>query len=155
MDFRTMMIAPALVLAVPAHAAADHHETGRSFEATLQSHLDAVTNRDLDAYIGTITTGGDLTIIFPGGEIIRTRDEAIAFHTEWFAAPGWTMTFEVDRIVESHHMAVASLRATYTDGAGPRVNWLTLVFEEQDGEWRLVFDQNTRDATWEPEGEAE
>jgi len=151
MSIRITMFATAFVLATTGLAIADHHQTERSFEASLQAHMDAVTNRDLDAYIDTITTGEDLTIIFPGGEIMRTRDEAIAFHTEWFATPGWTMTFEVDRIVESHHMAVASLRATYTDEAGPRVNWLTLVFEEQAGEWRLVFDQNTRDTTWSPE----
>lgn len=157
MFMRSAILATTAALAVTASAFADHHETSGfdTFESALAAHIEAVTNRDIDVYVASITTGENLTIIFPGGEIMRSRDEAIEFHTEWFATPGWTMTFEIDHLIETENMGVASLRATYTDDGGPRVNWLTLVFEEQDGDWRLVFDQNTRNPPREPEGEAE
>ncbi len=115
-------------------------------QGTIQAHLDAIQNRDLDTLLDTITTGERLTLIFPDGTLYETRAEYVAFHKEWFADPNWTMTFEPIRTVESPGLATVLLRTTYEDDgpASRRQGFLALTFADGGDGWRLVMDQNTR-----------
>lgn len=126
-------------------------ETGPTprLQATIQTHLDAIQNRDLDALLETVTTAERLTLIFPDGTLTETRAEYVAFHEEWFADPAWTMTFEPVRTVESPGLATVLVRTTYEDD-GPssrRHAFLALTFADAGDGWRLVLDQNTRIAS--------
>ena len=117
-----------------------------ALQATIQDHLDAIQNRDLDALLETVTTGERLTLIFPDGTLYETRAEYVAFHQEWFADEGWTMTFEPVRTVESPGLATVLVRTTYEDDgpASRRYGYLALTFADGGDGWRLVMDQNTR-----------
>lgn len=76
--------------------------------------------------------------------MLRSRQEYIDFHRDWFADDGWTMELEPVSTTIRNGLGVALLRYTYTDDQPPRDALLALTFAvEQDG-WRLVFDQNTR-----------
>lgn len=114
------------------------------FQRTLTAHIDAIRKRDLDALINTITAGDNLTLVFPNGTTTYTRQEYVDFHRKWFAEPGWTMQMEPVSLQTSNELHVALMRTTYTDAAGPRHGLLALTFAREQGQWRLVFDQNTR-----------
>jgi hypothetical protein len=47
-------------------------------------------------------------------------------------------------LLERNEQRVALMRTTYTDAAGSRQGLLALTFAREQGQWRLVFDQNTR-----------
>ena len=115
-------------------------------EATIDAHLAAIQNRDLDALLDTVTRGERLTLIFPDGTLFETREQYVAFHQEWFSDPDWTMTFEPIRTVESPGLATVLLRTTYEDDgpASRRQAFLSLTFADGGDGWRLVLDQNTR-----------
>lgn len=115
------------------------------FGTALANHFDAITSRDLAAYEKTITKGDALPVIFPGGSMVMTKEEVLAFHEDWFADPDWIMEAEVIKTYVSGNLAVATTKYKYRDTANgePRSRVLGLVFELQDGEWRLVHDQNT------------
>jgi ketosteroid isomerase-like protein len=115
-----------------------------AFQETLTAHVNAVRNRDLDALIKTITAGDNLTLIFPNGKTTHTRQAYIDFHREWFAEQGWTMQMEPVSVQSSDELRVALMRTTYTDASGSRQGLLALTFAREQGQWRLVFDQNTR-----------
>lgn len=114
------------------------------FQRTLSAHIDAVRKRDLDALINTITAGDKLTLIFPNGKTSETRQAYVDFHKEWFAEPGWTMQMEPISTLVRNDLGMALMRTTYTDAAGSREGLLALTFAREQGQWRLVFDQNTR-----------
>jgi ketosteroid isomerase-like protein len=128
-----MVLSPGLVLP----------EDTPSFDTALQAHFDAIQSRDLDAFKATVTQEPELTLIFPDGEILTTREAVIDLHREWFADKGWTWDPEVVATTVGSDLAYALVRYTYTDDSAQRQNWLSLVFRLEDGVWRLVRDQNT------------
>jgi len=117
-----------------------------SFEAALSRHLNAITERDIDTFLSTLTQDEALTVIFPSGDAVTTRADVEALHRDWFADPDWRMEIEPVRVVETDAMALALVRTSYRDtpDGEPRFAYLTLTFRLEDGAWRLVHDQNTR-----------
>jgi len=136
--------------AVAAHgdAPAARHEgptaSDPQFEATLEAHFDAIQHRDFDALMRTVTTDARLTLVFPDGTLLATTKEYADFHREWFADTGWKMSFSPISTRVLGDLAIGVVRTTYTDAKGPRDAILSLVFAREDGQWRLVHDQNTR-----------
>jgi hypothetical protein len=116
------------------------------FSSALNTHLAAITSRDLDGFTATLTDRPDLRVIFPNGELVGTTQEVIAFHKEWFADDQWVMEPVVETVIEGSDMSAALIRYDYRDtpDGTPRSTWLILIFQLENGEWRLVHDQNTR-----------
>ncbi len=99
--------------------------------------------------MATVTAGETLLTVLPNGKKLDGRQAYRDLHADWFADPTWRMQLEeVHRQVRSD-TAVVLLRYGYwrreADGreALARNAWLTLVFAREDGQWRLVYDQNT------------
>ncbi len=144
------MRAAAMALSLQLLAAGGAVAQGRqSLDEALADHVRAVQTRDPAALERTITAGERLELIFPDGRRSTTRAEYLAFHREWFAQPGWTMSIRPISRVERGELAVVTARTRYEERSGPRLsawseNWLTLTFAREPGGWRLVHDQNTR-----------
>ena len=141
-----LTLALALVLAACADPAPPPPPgpTAADLTATVDAHAGAIDARDLDALMATVTDGDSLTLIFPDGTTLLTRDQYRDFHVGWFADSSWTMAMQPVSQTVRDGLGVALLRTTYTDAAGPRDAMLALTFAPEDGAWRLVFDQNTR-----------
>lgn len=116
----------------------------QSFREVAGVHIDAIKSRNLDGLLATITEGEELTLIFPNGSTLYTRQEYIDFHIAWFADENWTMEIEPISYTVRGDYAVVLTRTTYTDDAGSRQAMLAMSFSQENGTWRLVFDQNTR-----------
>lgn len=143
-----LFAAASLLLVVPGCATLPRGASPSSFEAAVERNLAAVSKRDYDALAHTITSGDRLLLIFPDGRITFTRAEYLSFHREWFADTSWTMKFERIAADVSGSYGHALYRTTYDgDGSGPgqpRSSYLTLGFRLEEGQWRLLHDQNTR-----------
>jgi ketosteroid isomerase-like protein len=116
------------------------------FATALQQHLDAIRQRDLDAFMATI--GPDPTLILPTGVRISGRDTLREFHAVWFSDPDWTIGFEPLKAYETAEMAMALLDVDYSDidAQGQPFEkhyYLCLVFVRQGDTWLLTHDQNT------------
>ncbi|MFC2952138.1 YybH family protein [Marinicaulis aureus] len=128
-------------------AACGAAETTRpDFRTALDAHLAAIAAKDFDAYKPTVTSGEDLHLIFPDGSVIETTQGVFDFHEEWFADSNWRMDPDVVKVMEGEDMAAALLKYDYRDTpeGDPRASWLILVFGLENGQWRLIHDQNTR-----------
>jgi ketosteroid isomerase-like protein len=117
--------------------------------AAVEAHLAAVSARDMDALLPTLTAGESLVMIAPNGRKFDTRQQYIDFHRQWFAGnDGGTLEPEILRVIESPALGHAFIRYRYrfkdASGTGQSMeNWLALTFALESGHWRLVFDQNT------------
>ena len=107
-----------------------------SFDAVLDTHFAAITARDLDAYLATITNGETLPLIFPDGEMMSTRQEVADFLKMWFAMPDWRMESELVSKVVGSDLATAIFKTGYRDtlDGEARYSYLALTFQLQDGE---------------------
>jgi ketosteroid isomerase-like protein len=119
------------------------------FRAAVEAHLAAISSRNLDALLPTLTSGTELPMIAPNGHKFDTRQQYIDFHKQWFAAPdGGKLEPQIVSVIESPALSHALIKYRYTskDAAGKQqstVSWLALTFALEKGTWRLVFDQNT------------
>jgi len=140
-----LSILVAALVAVSASAAT----SAPPFKAGVEAHLAALSARDMDALLPTLTSGKDLTMIAPNGYRFETRQQYVDFHRQWFATKDeGKLIAEIVHLIESPALGHALIKYRYTskDNAGkPQAtdSWLTLTFALEGGSWRLVFDQNT------------
>ncbi|WP_203992505.1 YybH family protein [Virgisporangium aurantiacum] len=116
------------------------------FDAALETHLDAIRRRDLDAFAATVHE--DVTLVLPNGTLVCGRDEVVDFHRGWFGSDTWRMDLATERRVSAGDTEVAVFLVDYhdaDDGGAPyhRRYRLAMVFARHDGEWLLLHDQNT------------
>ena len=120
-----------------------------ALRTTLDQHLAAINARDLDALMATVTAGDKLTTILPNGNVLATREAYHQLHVDWFKDGDWRMVFDIEDVERFGDMGVARVRydsqSRQADGSylSKRVAQLTLVFQLQQDQWRLVYDQNT------------
>jgi ketosteroid isomerase-like protein len=138
-----LTFAAALWLSACAHAPAAPRP---DFPAAVEAHLATITDRNLAAFGETITQTDDIDVIFPNGGLIEGRTAVMDFHKEWFADPNWQMEPEVVEIIEGADQSTALIRYVSRDTpeGAPRSTGLVLVFQLENGSWRLVHDQTTR-----------
>jgi ketosteroid isomerase-like protein len=141
--------APVAALTVAAAADASAQNLPPSFDWAWRAHINAIKARDLAALERTLTSGDDLILILPNGELKRTRAEYLDFHRQWFAMTTWSMEFhELWRQV-TLTIGQILFRTRYTDvnddGSPYETrNHLLLTFQRQGVQWKLLTDQNTR-----------
>lgn len=115
------------------------------FDLALRKHFDSISNRDLSAFKSHLTKNKNLYTIVQNGHAFTTPEELIAVHEEWFKDPNWIWQGSVVHKVVGTDMAMAVVKYAYraNAGASPIDTWLTYVFVLEDGEWKIVHDQNT------------
>lgn len=116
------------------------------FQSALDAHLKAIVDKDFESYKTTVTKTEDLHLVFPDGSVLASTGEVLAFHEEWFRNPDWRFLPDDIKVMEGETLAAAFLKYAYLErpDGEPRQAWLVLLFRLEDGEWRLVHDQNTR-----------
>lgn len=144
--YRPLLLAAGLT-APGLSACATLQDTRTSLADQVRRHVAAVDARNLADVEATITTGADLLLVLPSGRMTRSRSDYLAFHEMLFANRDWTMTFEQLAVQQLDGYGQALYRVTFdADGPGPapaNPAFLTLGFRLENGEWRLVHDQNT------------
>ena len=115
------------------------------FDTAIQEHFAAISNRDIEAFKSHLTKSDTLYTIVQNGHAFTTPDETIELHRQWFSDPDWVWAGSVVHKVVGEDVAMALIKYHYRPKAEdqPIVTWLTYVFQLQEGQWRIVHDQNT------------
>lgn len=115
------------------------------FDSALQDHFAAIANRDIDAFRSHLTRSGTLYTIVQNGYAFTTPAQSIELHEQWFQDPDWTWEGTVVHTVVGEDVAMALVKYQYRPKpeSTPLETWLTYVFKLEDGQWRIVHDQNT------------
>ncbi|GIO25791.1 YybH family protein [Ornithinibacillus bavariensis] len=118
-----------------------------TFRQALTFHLNSVMKKNITDFDSTIHPVS-ISLVLGNGKLIQSREEFIRFHEDWFADNDWCIEFEVINTRETEQMASALLYVHYDDfdekGNPYQLNYyLHLLFENVNGKWLLVFDQNT------------
>lgn len=115
------------------------------FDQAIQAHFDAISNRDIEAFKKHMTQGDTMYTIVQNGHAFKTPAEIIAIHEEWFKDKNWLWEGSVVHKIVGEDMAMALVKYDYRTKVEdtPLSTWLIYVFQLQEGEWRIVHDQNT------------
>jgi ketosteroid isomerase-like protein len=115
------------------------------FDTALQQHFAAISNRDIEAFKSHLTRSDTLYTIVQNGHAFTSPAETIEIHKQWFKDPKWVWEGSVVHKVVGEDMAMALVKYQYRAKPEdtPIVTWLTYVFQLQEGQWRIVHDQNT------------
>ncbi|MBO0994637.1 YybH family protein [Bacillus sp. SD088] len=117
------------------------------FNQTLERHMQAMVQKDIVGFSDTIHQN-NIILILPNGKFIQNREEFIQFNQDWFSDTDWKITYDIVKSQESKEMAFVVLLIHYDDcdeeGTPYHQDYyLHLVFEKENDEWLLTYDQNT------------
>jgi ketosteroid isomerase-like protein len=108
----------------------------------LEEHLEAIAERDIDRFAATLAAD-DVRFVGGNGSIIDGRESVIAAHRDWFMSDGWQFDPEILWTREENGAAWALTRVEYRENGAERRFLLLFLFVDEDGNWRIVYDQNT------------
>lgn len=118
-----------------------------SFREALGRHLLAIDERDLDALADTVADD-EILLVMSDGRLARSKKEFLEAHRGWFAMKNWRLEVKPVQIIDTPALGVALLQLEYREtppGKPPtrQESMLTLVFQQRNGKWVMVLDQNT------------
>jgi hypothetical protein len=119
-----------------------------SFQDDLETHLQAVCDRDIDTLEASLSKDSSITLILPNGALRETKEDFIEFHESWFEDQDWSITHEIVSTKESTSSAHAIVQSMFKDkdedGKDYEVNMLiSFMFVREDGLWKMGHCQNT------------
>ena len=83
--------------------------------ATMQKHLDAISERDLQTLQSTLSPEGTMQLILPGTEIIEKTSGFVDYHREWFKTDNWTMDSKILNLESGETLASAVVESIYKE----------------------------------------
>jgi ketosteroid isomerase-like protein len=113
-----------------------------TFIEALEEHIDAIRERDIDRFAATLASN-DVRLVGGDGSILEGRENAVAAHRDWFMDDRWTFDPEIVWTREEAGAAWALTRVEYREDDASKHFLLLFLFVQENGEWRLVYDQNT------------
>lgn len=143
---KTLLIVGSLVFATQTMAESECHKNNvTEFEKTLNAHMMAISNRDLDALASTMHPDGEMQLVLPDQEVMRGAQSFLDFHKAWFKSDNWTVE---GRIVDSRigcEIGTALTEQMYREperDGKPYFNRMTVtyVLEKVDGKWVVIRD---------------
>ncbi|MCL2438279.1 MAG: nuclear transport factor 2 family protein [Coriobacteriia bacterium] len=118
------------------------------FTKALESHLEAVRERDIEAFSSFLHPSHNSIVILPNGTKLEGYEDILGFHKEWFKDTDWRMDVQTLDVFSVDYVGYALLDVTYHDidqeGKPYTMSYyLSLLFEKIDDRWILLRDQNT------------
>lgn len=116
-----------------------------AFINTLQTHLNAVSKKDLITLKSTMHPDGKMQLILPNNKIIYTSEKFIEFHREWFADTTWTFETKIINHTVDNNLGIATTEILYKEpnrNGKPYFNRMTVTYalQKAKGTWYIIKD---------------
>lgn len=123
-------------------------ENIEDFMATMEKHLAAIGNKNLDSLATTMSPEGDMQLILGGIETIVSVDSFLKFHEDWFAEPNWSFNTKILNVEVGDRVGMAIVEAMYREperDGQPYFNRMTVsyVLRKIKGKWYVIKDHAT------------
>lgn len=95
----------------------EQEKNQKLFTATMQKHLDAVSNKNLSNLKSTMSPEGKMQLILPGSEIINGVDGFMNYHKEWFqdTTSNWTFETKILQTEVGKNIGIAITEIVYKE----------------------------------------
>ncbi|MEM1121037.1 MAG: nuclear transport factor 2 family protein [Bacteroidota bacterium] len=125
---------------------ADVEQNKAAFVQTLETHLNAVSQRDLATLEATLSPQGDMHLILPQSKMTSTVDAFMDYHRSWFKLESdWTLENKIVYTNVGQDMGLAVVEAVYREperDGKPYFNRMNVSYDlkKVDGKWYVVKD---------------
>jgi len=121
------------------------YQSETEFGKTLQSHLNAVSERDLTTLRNTLSPQGKMLLILPDSEILSSVDSFIKFHEEWFRDTLWSFETKILDTEVGNKIGFAIVEAIYREPerfGQPYFNRMIVSYglEKIEDKWYVIKD---------------
>jgi len=82
---------------------------------TMQKHLEAVSERDLETLKSTLSPDNELIFILPNRELTTHTEDFIDYHKEWFKDQSWTIETEIIDTKTGEKLGIAITEIIYRE----------------------------------------
>jgi nitroreductase/ketosteroid isomerase-like protein len=118
---------------------------GLSLRETFDLYVRSIQKSDIQSLFTTVTQKKDFFFLTSSGKLIDTREGYYQFHEEWFKEKDWEMPVDNIQVHEGQDLgyttAIFHYRAKMPDGGRYILDsWFTLIFQKEDGMWKVVTD---------------
>jgi ketosteroid isomerase-like protein len=116
-----------------------------SLRETNDLYIRSIQERDLERLMSSVTEDMMLHFIGTTGTMMKSREDYLRFHEEWFRETDWEISFD-DPIIQEvngfgYTMSVFTYRNSTPDGKVlTLVSYVTLIFRKEAGQWRVIAD---------------
>ena len=116
------------------------------FIATMQKHLDAVSNKDLLTLKSTLSPNGNMQLILPKTEVTNTVEDFMAYHEEWFdIETPWTFETKILNTEIGNNYGIAITQIIYREperDGKPYFNRMSVSYALQkiNDHWYIIKD---------------
>lgn len=122
-----------------------NEESKKEFKETLQRHLDAVSNRDIETLKSTLHPNDKIYLMLPNDSIKTKSKEFIDFHVEWFKATNWTFETKILYTEIGENSGLGVVEATYKEAernGKPYFNRMCVSYtlEKVEKKWYIIAD---------------
>jgi len=116
-----------------------------AFLATLESHLAAVSNKDLATLGSTLSPENKMQLILPGSEVMHSADSFLRFHEAWFQDTTWTFDTKILSAEVGRHYGLAVTEVVYREperDGEPYFNRMIVTYglEKLENQWYIIMD---------------
>jgi len=130
---------------IEAELAEAQKQNEEAFITQLQTHLNAVSSKDLATLQSTLSPNGNMELILPDQEIIYTTAGFIQFHETWFKDASWRFSTEILGVVIGERFGAATTEILYEEperNGQPYFNRMivTYTLEKINGTWYIIKD---------------
>lgn len=114
-------------------------------QATIEQHLQAVSNRDIEHLTSTLPENGKMLLILPGQEMMHTTEEFLDYHREWFKDTSWTFETKILELNAGAYFGMAVVEVMYKEpnrNGKAYFNRMIVSYdlEKQNGQWVIIKD---------------
>ena len=118
------------------------------FIETLEKHLDAVTNKDLESLKETLAPTGELYFMLDERETSKKASDFIKFHEDWFQDTTWSFETEITDVEVGRDLGLAITQLIYREperNGKPYFNRMAVSYtlKSIDGQWYIIKDHAT------------
>ena len=93
----------------------NERENREQFTNLLQTHLNAVSEKNIDKLIATLPPDSNFLFILPNSSPTKLSKDFIEFHTEWFKDASWTFEPKIITTNISEDMGIALVEVLYKE----------------------------------------
>lgn len=115
----------------------------KELNQAIQTHIDAITNKDLAALKSTLSPNGKMMLMLPRTDLLTSTENYIELHSKWLSNPNWSYEAKILSTEVGPKLGFAVAQVTYREperDGEPYFNRMLISYtlEKFENKWYII-----------------